>query len=64
MNWKDKTLTLEQIAQMLREERMTESDIGYPGEFNNGIDMIMFRFGSSLSDANAESEFYKEASGE
>lgn len=64
MNWKSKTITYEDLAQILREERMTKRDIGNPGDFNNGLDIVMFRFGALLSDEEQEADFYREALGE
>jgi hypothetical protein len=64
LDWKEKTITYEELAQILREERVPETDDGYSGGHNNGINLVMFRFGVLLPDDEQEAEFYGEAQGE
>lgn len=48
MSWQDKTITLGELARLIREERMPENLPGYPGSFNNGLDCIAIQIASNV----------------
>lgn len=62
MGWQDTTITLGELARLLREERMLPHEVGYPGDFNNGLDTIAMRVGAELKlDDAAQLAFGDEA---
>lgn len=64
MSWQDKTITLGELSRLLREERMLSSSVGYPGDFNNGLDCIAGTVASVvLKDADEALGFIEDARG-
>lgn len=62
MGWQDTTITLGELARLLREERMHKDAVGWPGTFNNGLDTIAMRVGAELElDDAAQLAFGDEA---
>lgn len=64
MKWQDKTITLGELARLLREERMHNKSVGWPGSFNNGLGAIASTVSSNADLTPEEANAFLEEAGE